>query len=83
MYIVTEIQTNADGSVGVLNTQHNTRAEAESKYYNVLSYAAVSSVRVHAAALMTNEGFPLMNQSYQHPVQPEPEPVEEDGDSEA
>lgn len=74
MYIVSEIQTNDDGTVGILNTQHTTRPEAESKYYSVLAAAAISAVPTHACALMTNEGFLIMSQHYKHAVTQSAEP---------
>jgi hypothetical protein len=65
MYFVIELQTN-NGQTAYLVTSHATRAEAESKYHTVLSAAAVSSVEKHAAILVSDEGFPLMNQCYIH-----------------
>ena len=64
-FIVVELQT-ANGTTGNLVYSYDTRAEAESKYYAVLSAAAVSSVAKHAAILMTEEGFPLMHACYTH-----------------
>ncbi len=66
MYIVSEIQTNKDGVVGILNTQHENYNEAESKFHNILSYAAVSTLPCHAAVIMTNEGMIMANQYYKH-----------------
>lgn len=66
MYIVSEIQTNKDGVVGILNTQHENYNDAESKYHLVLSYAAKSGLPCHAAVIMTNEGMVMANQYYKH-----------------
>lgn len=77
MYIVIEFQTDASGNVSTLVTQHSTRAEAESKYYTVLAYAAISSVPLHAAMLCFANGKHLMSQAYEHPVVVE-EPIEEE-----
>ena len=68
-YIVIELQTAANGSVANIVTSHDTREQAESKYYNVLSSAAVSQVPCHAAVLMDSEGGFIDAHSYQHPVE--------------
>ena len=69
MFVVIEFQTDANGNVSTLTTQHATRAEAESKFYGVLSYAAISEVPLHAALLCRSNGDYIMSQSYKH-VQP-------------
>ena len=67
MFIVLEIQTAADGSVTVLEPLvRAARAEAESVYHSVLSYAALSDVPMHAAVLMTNEGAVLERKAEAH-----------------
>jgi hypothetical protein len=66
MYIVIELQKNADGAVANLVTSHNTLAEAESKYYSVLAAAALSTIPVHSAIIVSEEGFPVKNQCYKH-----------------
>ena len=67
MFIVLEIQTAADGSVTVLEPLvRAARAEAESGYHSILSYAALSAVPMHAAVLMTNEGAVLERKAYVH-----------------
>lgn len=84
LYIV-EIQKNANQEFG-----HNVfwvydeepdkaRLKGESKYYEVLSAAAVSNVAEHSAILFTSEGFPLMHQCYKHEIVTEAveEPTEE------
>lgn len=64
-YIVIELQTN-NGSTANIVTTHDTREEAESKYHTILAAAAVSSVEIHAATILTPDGFQLMCQSYHH-----------------
>lgn len=77
MYLVIEIQTNADGTIGTIITQHATQNEAESKYHTVLAAAALSHLPVHAAVLCTNYGSVLMAQHYTYEEpSPEPEPEE-------
>lgn len=71
-YIVIELQTNADGTVGNLVYAYTDRNEAEQKYHLVLSSAAVSQLPAHAAVLLTGDGRTLASQCYRHE-----EPVEE------
>ena len=67
MYIILEIQTFANGTVAVLDpTKKETRGEAESVFHQILSYAAISSLPMHAAVLMTNEGIVLDRKAYTH-----------------
>lgn len=72
-YIVMEIQTNSDGTVGNLVTAHDTRNAAESAYHGVLAAAAISALPTHAAVLLTSEGSMLDTRCYVH----EQEPAEE------
>lgn len=76
IYIVFEIQTNANGTIGTLVSTYEDRNEAEQKYHLVLSSAAVSQLPSHAAVLMANEGQVLDRKCYHH-IQPEPEPEPE------
>lgn len=67
MFIVLEIQTEADGTVKLLPPLVKTaRDGAESAFHSILSFAAVSSVAMHAAVLMTNEGTVLEKKAYTH-----------------
>ena len=52
--------------------------KGESKFYEIMSRAAVSEYTEHGAILFSSEGFPVMNKCYKHEVAPEPteEPVE-------
>ena len=65
-YIVIELQKNKEGVVSNIVTSHNTLAEAESKFYTILSYAAVNDVPVHSAIIVSEEGFPVKHQCYKH-----------------
>ena len=65
-YLVIEIQTNADGTVGNIVTSHDTMEQAYSKFYDVLSAAAVSSVPRHAAVLLQNDGSLVTMNSFDH-----------------
>ena len=67
-YFVIEMQNGAN-----LVWAYDSREQAESKYHAVLSAAAVSSVTVHTAVLMTNKGHMLASQCYDRTPAPEPE----------
>lgn len=77
MYIVLEIQTNADGTVGTLVNSFAEKNEAESKFHQVLQYAAVTTLPVHACVLLTSEGICVRSEYYSH-VEPAPEPEPEE-----
>jgi len=81
-YIVSEIQENAD-VVSVINTTFvgdENYANAESKYFTVLSYAAVSAIEYHGATLMRQDGLVLMSKVYDRRPVIEPEEEEEAGE---
>jgi len=65
-YLVIEIQTNTDGTVGNLVYSYNSRLEAESKYHAVLSAAAISALPMHTCVLFQSDGVLLARQSYMH-----------------
>lgn len=73
-FYIIEIQQYANGEFGHIvhfahdNDPEKARLKAESKYYEVLSAAAVSELPQHAATLVTSEGNPLMHQCYYHTV---------------
>lgn len=66
MYIVIELQKNAEGKVSNIVTEHATMEAAESKYHSILSAAAVSEIPVHSAIIVSEEGFPVKHQCYKH-----------------
>lgn len=68
MYIVLELQTNKDGSVGSLINNYSQLDQAESKYHAILSSAAISNVPVHTAVIMDEYGMDVRSQSYKHDV---------------
>lgn len=67
-YIVIEIQTNADGTVGNLVYSYTDRNEAERQYHLILASAAVSELPAHSAVMLTNDGRCIMSQCYKHAV---------------
>ena len=74
-YLVVELQTYADGSVGHLEWSFANQAQAESKFHAVLSAAAVSEVTIHACSLLASDGRLLNRGCYEHGT-PTPEEVE-------
>lgn len=80
-FYIMEIQQYNDGSYGDIKhfaydeDPDKARLKAESKYYEVLSAAAVSELPMHSAILFSAEGFPIMNKCYKHTVTA---PAEED-----
>lgn len=71
MYIVIELQTNADGTAGNLVYQYNNRDDAESKFHSILAAAAISALPVHAAVMLTNAGTMVKSEFYRHGGEPE------------
>ena len=66
MYLVIEIQTAADGSVGNFVWAYASREQAEAKYLAVLAAAAVSSLPVHSCVILRNDGQQIAVQAYKH-----------------
>lgn len=74
MYIVIEIQTYNDGQVGTIVDNYPNQNQADSKFFSILSAAALSNVPIHSAAILTAEGRMVRFESYNHqPVQSEEE----------
>ena len=70
-FLVIEIQTNANGAVSYLVDTFDSQALAEQKYFLVLSAAAVSSIPIHTAVLLTNTGATLEKRVYTHTPEPD------------
>ena len=66
MYIVMEIQTNSDGTVGTLVSAYADRSQAESKYHTILAAAAISALPCHSAVLLYQNGNVLATACYEH-----------------
>ena len=65
-FYVIEIQTNADGTSGNFVWGFANRADADEKYYTVLSVACKSDVQVHGAALLTSDCKFIDSKSFVH-----------------
>ena len=70
VFYVLELQTYGDGTGSVIPQSYPNLRAAESKYYLILSAAAISTVYRHGAVLMTEEGFTLKQEVFTHPVEP-------------
>lgn len=66
MYIVLEIQTNADGTIGTLVDAYADRNDAENKYHTILAYASKSALPMHSAVMVTNDGVLIRSECYHH-----------------
>ena len=69
MFYVIEIQTSTTGSI--IPFVYTDRNQAEAKYHNLLSVAAVSEIPKHGAMLFTDDGFVLKSEVYNHKEHPE------------
>ena len=69
MYCIIETQTSGDTmSVVTPIPTYTNKNEAESAYHAKMSAAAVSSVPVHAVAMLDEMGCVVLNGSYEHPA---------------
>lgn len=90
-FYVLEIQQYADSGYGHIvhyawdDNADRAREKADSKYYEVLSAAAISTLPSHAVLLCSSEGFPLEHKCYKRTVTTEPEqtPTADDAAGEA
>lgn len=69
-YIVIEIQTNADDTIGNIVSAYAERNQAESAYHGVLAAAAISQLPKHAAVLLTNDGSLIGSRCFEHEDEP-------------
>lgn len=64
MFYVFELQTTDTGAVNVFT--FTTRADAESKYHEILMYASKSNVNKHGAMIVTEDMFIVKSEVYNH-----------------
>ena len=85
MYYILEVQKQADGSSARLIKTADTREEAESKFHEILQYAAVSKVYAHSAAIISDEANLVKRECYYHYDVPEelPEPEQDPEEEES
>lgn len=65
MYIVSEFQTTGD-TTAILNYQFADKNLAEQKFHEILSYAATSTVPIHAVSILNEYGCVSRNEFYVH-----------------
>ena len=70
-FYVLEIQKLESGYAHLVHTAEDedantARMKGESVYHQVLAAAAISNLPVHAAVLVSPEGFPVLHQCYKH-----------------
>lgn len=66
MYIVIELQKTAPDVVANIVTAHTDLNDAYSKYHTVLAAAAISSVPIHSAVMITEKGGLICSDSFDH-----------------
>lgn len=66
MYIIIELQTNADGTVGSLVYSAASVSEAEQIYHSKLAAAAISTIPCHAVTMLTPDGDCVKHEAYWH-----------------
>lgn len=64
MYIVIEIQTST--TVATIVNSYDNINQAESKYHQILTAAAISDVPKHGAVLLNDEGQMINHECYVH-----------------
>lgn len=65
-YIVIEIQKNSEGVVSTIVTTFADRRQAESKYYEILKFAALSDIPTHGAVIIGEDGNLVRQQVYRN-----------------
>lgn len=63
-YLVIEVQTLEDGTIANIVNSYDAINEAESKYHQILAYAAQSALPCHAAVMLQSDGMYLKSQAY-------------------
>lgn len=76
MYIIMEVQVFPAGNMSTPTYAYENLNSAESKYHAILSSAAVSSLPIHTAFMLTDTGQVLKSECFRHEIEPEPEPEE-------
>lgn len=67
-YIVIEAQTNNDTTNTITNT-YSYYPVAEQAYHTILAAAAVSTVPIHSASMLTERGNLVKYECYEHEVE--------------
>lgn len=73
MYIIIEIQTNADSTVGILTYTAQSWRQAQQIYHEKLAYAAMSTLPCYAVSLLDSHGNVQESRYYTTSTEPEGE----------
>lgn len=71
MYIVLELQTTNGTTAVVPPVAFDNLEQAYQKFYTVLAAAAVSSVQIHSATMLNENGDLIRAEHFEHPVEEE------------
>lgn len=66
MYFIQEIQYSGNQANLTPTIVKNSRAEADSAFYSILSYAAISDVKIHSVIMYDEHGNTLNSAYYEH-----------------
>lgn len=66
MYLVMEIQVFEDGKTSTPTYAYDNRNSAEAKYHSILSGASVSKLPKHSAVMLTEEGYYIKSECFEH-----------------
>lgn len=66
MFVVVEVQSNSDGTVGTLVNNYESEQEAASKYHQILASGAVSQIYKHCAFILSDDGYCTKSEGYRH-----------------
>ena len=76
-YVTIESITKQDGSYVINTFKKDTREDAESSFHSILTSAAKSPHKIHAATILNAEGQKIKSECYKHEAQAaEPEAEE-------
>lgn len=67
IFYVIELQSGSTGAV--ISFAFNNQPDAEAKYHELLSVAAKSAVAKHAVLLISDDGFVIKQETYNHTVE--------------
>ena len=68
IYVI-EVQSGDSGAA--IPMAYGNRPDAEEKYHDILKYASKSSIRVHGAVMLSENGQVIKQEAYYHGVNPE------------
>lgn len=71
------MQTNADGNVASIMNSYTDINQADSAYYQALSVAATSNIKIHTLMMFTPTGQLIKSNYYKHATEPV-EPISEE-----